>query len=61
MGGGGVRVVTMAGGVRDLEPDTCTREFGGDVAQRWKSDADQNALINIPCFVESMMTLPDAL
>ena len=47
MGGGGVRVVTMAGGVRDLEPDTCTREFGGDVAQRWKSDADQNALINL--------------
>ena len=35
-----------------MKQDTCTREFGDDVAERWKSDADQNALINIPCFAE---------
>ena len=34
------------------EQVTCHRRFNGDVGDGWKSDADENALINVPCFVE---------
>ena len=46
-----------------MEQATCHRKFNGDVADGWKSDADGNAVIKKPCFVESMMTidLPDDL
>ena len=46
-----------------MEQATCHREFNGDVGDGWKSDADENVLINMPCFVESMMNidLPDDL
>ena len=46
-----------------MDQATCHRRFDGDVADGWKSDADENALINMPCFVESIMNidLPDDL
>ena len=42
---------------------TCHRRFDGDVGDGWKSDADENAVINMPCFVESTINidLPDDL